>query len=69
MVRIASLSSSTESQLLIADAAAEDRIDFDAWLLAPEVPNITEQAIRFCSTAAGPITFLIALMSFIRWLA
>ena len=68
MVTIASLPISNESQLLSADAAAEDRIDFDAWLLAPEVPSMTEQVIRFCSTASGPLTFLVALISFIRWI-
>lgn len=51
------------------DRLRDDRIDFDAWLLPPEVPTRGERIIRFWSTASGPIVFGVALAAFVGWIA
>lgn len=34
-----------------------DRLDFDAWLLAPPEPDRLERCVRAVSVAAGPAAF------------
>jgi hypothetical protein len=49
--------------------SADDRLDFDSWLLPPEVPTVWERMIRLCSMAAGPVAFAIGLGCVLAWIA
>lgn len=43
-----------------------DRIGYDAWLLPPSPPSATDRVVRRCSTAAGPVVFVVALAVFVQ---
>ena len=53
----------------VDDRLIEDRIDFDAWLLPPEVSSRNERVIRFVSTVSGPLVFGVAFIAFMSWVA
>ena len=69
MARLASLAHPIGPVWTEDSTLTGDRIDFDAWLLPPEVPSRAERAIRICSTVAGPLTFFAALAWVIDWIA
>jgi hypothetical protein len=68
MARLASLAHPIVPVWTEDSTLAGDRIDFDAWLLPPDVPSRSERTIRFCSTVAGPLTFFTALACVIGWI-
>jgi hypothetical protein len=68
MAKPASLAHSIEQPLLKDDCLADDRLDFDAWLLPCETPNRRERAVRLFSTASGPVIGTIALACVIAWI-
>ena len=69
MARLAPLAHPIDPVWTEDDTLAGDRIDFDAWLLPPEIPSRAERTIRICSTIAGPLTFVAALACVIGWIA
>lgn len=51
-----------------AGMPADDRIDFDAWLLPPEASDRIERVVHLCSAAVGPVMFAAALNVVLRWI-
>lgn len=68
MVRPAPLRQLQETRPQPDEQLSADRLDFDTWLLPPELPSKVERSMRLCSTAAGPITFGAALVCLVAWI-